>query len=185
MQSNSTGTTLPIGILTVSDRVVRGEYEDLSGPLIEQTLSNYFFDDLEYIRRTVADEKPQIEEKLRHLCDDCHCCVVFTTGGTGPAPRDVTPEATIAVCDKLLPGYGEAMRSFSRERGVVTAILSRQQAGIRNRSIIINLPGSTRAVEECLQVVLPSLAHCVSLLQGESILHPFSTNGTQPFIHPV
>ncbi|GJQ15715.1 hypothetical protein GpartN1_g7506.t1 [Galdieria partita] len=182
---NNLGVSLPIGVLTVSDRVVRGEYSDLSGPAIEQTLSLYFYDNFQFIRMAVADEKPQIEEKLRYLCDDCQCCIVFTTGGTGPSPRDVTPEATIAVCDKLLPGYGEAMRSVSRERGMVTAILSRQQAGIRNKTLIVNLPGSSRAVGECLEVVLPSVSHCVELLQGEPILHPFSTGSEQPFIHPV
>eukprot|EP00871_Galdieria_phlegrea_P003192 jgi/Galph1/3874/GphlegSOOS_G2556.1 len=153
------------------------------GQRVEQVLNSYFFDEFQFIRLVVADEKSEIEEKLCRLCDEDGCSLVFTTGGTGPAPRDVTPEATDAVCNKLLPGFGEAMRSAGREKGVVTAILARQQAGIRNNSLIVNLPGGNRAVRECMEAILPCVKHCIELINGP-ILHPFSSDEQLP-LHSV
>jgi molybdopterin adenylyltransferase len=145
-----------IGIVTVSDRAARGEYEDLSGPAIITALSDYLTSSWEPLRRMVPDEKPAIEETLKELCDVEKCCLVLTTGGTGPARRDVTPEATEAVCDRVLDGFGEQMRSVSR-RNVPTAILSRQIAGIRGQTLSINLPGKPKSVRECLDAVFPAV----------------------------
>jgi molybdopterin adenylyltransferase len=119
----------------------------------------------EPVARVIPDERPLIESTLAELCDVEGCCVVVTTGGTGPAARDVTPEATEAVCDKLMPGFGELMRRVSLEK-VPTAILSRQTAGIRGRSLIVNLPGQPKAIRECLDAVLPAVPYCIDLLEG-------------------
>lgn len=154
-----------IGIVTVSDRASRGQYEDLSGPAIRQELDGILATPWEAIARLVPDEQPMIEAVLKELCDEAACCLVVTTGGTGPAPRDVTPEATEAVCDKLLDGFGEQMRAVSL-RSVPTAILSRQIAGIRGRSLIINLPGKPAAIAECLQAVFPAVPYCIDLIGG-------------------
>src|SRR5687767_13944774 len=131
---------MKIGILTVSDRASRGEYEDKGGPAIRECLREFLSCEWEPVGRVIPDERPVIEAALKELCDAEGCCLVVTTGGTGPAKRDVTPEATEAVCDKMMPGFGELMRQVSL-RSVPTAILSRQTAGIRGKSIIINLPG--------------------------------------------
>lgn len=154
-----------IGIVTVSDRASRGQYEDLSGPAIRQELDRILATPWEAITRLVPDEQPMIEAVLKELCDEAGCCLVVTTGGTGPAPRDVTPEATEAVCGKLLDGFGEQMRAVSL-RSVPTAILSRQIAGIRGRSLIINLPGKPAAIAECLQAVFPAVPYCIDLIGG-------------------
>lgn len=154
-----------IGILTVSDRASRGEYQDRGGPAIREWLANALLGDWEPVVRMVPDEQDQVESALRELCDHDGCCLVVTTGGTGPARRDVTPEATTAVCDKVLDGFGERMRSVSLEQ-VPTAILSRQTAGIRGRSLIINLPGKPSAIADCLDAVFPAVPYCIDLIEG-------------------
>ena len=106
-----------------------------------------------------------IEQTLRELCEAEQCCLVITTGGTGPALRDVTPEATEAVCQKMMPGFGELMRKVSLEK-VSTAILSRQTAGICGRALIVNLPGQPKAIKECLDAVFPAIPYCIDLLEG-------------------
>jgi molybdopterin adenylyltransferase len=161
-------TTQPptrIGIVTISDRASRGEYQDLSGPAIRACLTEILSYPWEAEVRVIPDERPLIEATLKELCDSAGCCLVVTTGGTGPAPRDVTPEATEAVCDKLLDGFGEQMRAVSL-RSVPTAILSRQIAGIRGRSLIVNLPGKPAAIRECLLAVFPAIPYCIDLIEG-------------------
>lgn len=154
-----------IGVVTVSDRASRGEYEDLGGPAIRAWLDKALLTDWEAVPRLVADEQPQVEAALRALCDEEGCCLVVTTGGTGPAPRDITPEATEAVCDKILDGFGEQMRAVSLQY-VPTAILSRQIAGIRGRSLLINLPGKPSAIADCLNAVFPAVPYCIDLIEG-------------------
>ncbi len=154
-----------IGILTVSDRASRGEYEDRGGPAIAAALAEMLSCAWEPVRRVIPDERPAIEAALVELCDGEGCALVVTTGGTGPAPRDVTPEATEAVCEKLLPGFGELMRAVSL-RSVPTAILSRQTAGVRGRTLIVNLPGKPAAIRECLLAVMPAIPYCVDLIGG-------------------
>jgi molybdopterin adenylyltransferase len=154
-----------IGILTVSDRASRGVYEDLSGPAIRACLSEMLACEWKPHYLVIPDEQDQIEATLKALCDDEGCCLVVTTGGTGPAKRDVTPEATEAVCEKLLPGFGELMRAVSL-KSVPTAILSRQTAGIRGNSLIVNLPGKPAAIRECLLAVMPAIPYCVDLIGG-------------------
>jgi molybdopterin adenylyltransferase len=156
---------MKIGIVTISDRASRGEYEDRSGPAILACLQEILTCDWEPVKRIIADEQPVIELNLRELCDEESCCLVVTTGGTGPANRDVTPEATEAVCDKLMPGFGELMRQVSL-KSVPTAILSRQTAGIRGKSLIINLPGKPAAIRECLMAVFPAVPYCIDLIEG-------------------
>ena len=154
-----------IGILTVSDRASRGEYEDRGGPAIIEFLREALTGDWEPHYLVIPDEQEQIEATLKAMCDDEGCCLVVTTGGTGPAKRDVTPEATEAVCEKVLPGFGELMREVSL-KSVPTAILSRQTAGIRGRSLIVNLPGKPAAIRECLLAVLPAIPYCIDLIGG-------------------
>ena len=152
-----------IGILTVSDRASRGEYEDKSGPAIVATLREFLACDWTPVARVVPDERPQIEAALIELC--AACGLVVTTGGTGPALRDVTPEATVAVCDRMMPGFGELMRAVSLQ-SVPTAILSRQVAGLRGASLIVNLPGKPAAIRECLLAVFPAVPYCLDLIGG-------------------
>ncbi len=154
-----------IGIVTVSDRASRGEYEDLGGPAIKAELDQILTSAWERVARVVPDEQDQVEESLRQLCDDEQCCLVVTTGGTGPAQRDITPEATAAVCHKILDGFGEQMRAVSL-KFVPTAILSRQIAGIRGQSLIINLPGKPSAIKDCLDAVFPAVPYCIDLING-------------------
>lgn len=154
-----------IGIVTVSDRASRGEYEDLGGPAIKTWLERALASEWEPVARLVPDEQPEVEAVLRELCDSEGCCLVVTTGGTGPARRDITPEATAAVCDKILDGFGELMRSVSL-KFVPTAILSRQIAGIRGASLIINLPGKPSAIADCLDAVFPAVPYCIDLIEG-------------------
>lgn len=154
-----------IGILTVSDRASRGEYEDLSGKEIHRLLKLWLLSvwEAEYV--LVPDEKDLIEKALIRLADQEGCCLILTTGGTGPAIRDVTPEATEAICEKLLPGFGEQMRQVSLNY-VPTAILSRQTAGIRGRALIVNLPGKPKSIQECLEVIFPAIPYCIDLIDG-------------------
>jgi molybdopterin adenylyltransferase len=154
-----------IGIVTVSDRASKGVYEDLGGPAIRSCLQEILSVAWEPVPRLIPDEQPVIEATLKELCDQEGCCLVVTTGGTGPARRDVTPEATEAVCDKLLDGFGELMRAVSL-RVVPTAILSRQIAGIRRQSLIVNLPGKPSAIRDCLLAVFPAIPYCIDLLEG-------------------
>lgn len=154
-----------IGIVTVSDRASRGEYVDRGGPAIADYLRQVLASDYREVVRVIPDELTTIEQTLRELCDEQHCCLVITTGGTGPAARDITPEATEAVCDKLMPGFGELMRKVSLEK-VPTAILSRQTAGIRGSSLVVNLPGQPKAIAECLDAVFPAIPYCIDLLGG-------------------
>ena len=154
-----------IGILTVSDRASQGIYQDLGGPAIRECLTEILSCPWEPVARIIPDDQPVIEQNLRELCDDEGCCLVVTTGGTGPARRDVTPEATEAVCDKILDGFGEQMRAVSLKI-VPTAILSRQIAGIRGRSLIVNLPGKPTAIRDCLLAVFPAIPYCVDLIEG-------------------
>lgn len=160
------GEPVRFGVLTVSDRATRGEYEDRGGPAIREYLTRVIKSEWSDVSKMVTDDLPEIESALRELCESC--CVVVTTGGTGPAPRDVTPEATEIVCDKMMPGFGEAMRAVSLTK-VPTAILSRQTAGICGQSLIINLPGSPKAIAECLDAVFAAVPYCVDLIGGPFI----------------
>ena len=161
----STSQPIRIGIVTVSDRASKGIYQDLGGPAIRDCVAEILSCPWDAVTRIIPDERPVIEETLVQLCDQEHCCLVVTTGGTGPARRDVTPEATEAVCDKLLDGFGELMRAISL-KFVPTAILSRQIAGIRDRSLIVNLPGKPSAIRDCLLAVFPAIPYCVDLIEG-------------------
>ena len=154
-----------IGILTVSDRASAGIYEDISGPAIQKTLSDYLSSAWTPVYRVVADDQHIVEAALIELADKENCCLIVTTGGTGPAPRDLVPEATHAVCNKMLPGFGELMRQVSLQY-VATAILSRQTAGIRGKTLIINLPGKPKSIRECLDAVFPAVPYCVDLIEG-------------------
>src|SRR5437660_412525 len=154
-----------IGIVTVSDRASKGIYQDLGGPAIRACLTEILSISWEAVGRVIPDEQPIIEATLKQLCDEENCCLVVTTGGTGPARRDVTPEATEAVCEKLLDGFGELMRAVSL-KFVPTAILSRQIAGIRGNSLIVNLPGKPSAIRDCLLAVFPAIPYCVDLIEG-------------------
>lgn len=154
-----------IGFVTVSDRASRGEYEDLGGPAMQEWLSNALTNDWQAVARVVPDEQDQVEAALIELADEENCCLIVTTGGTGPALRDITPEATLAVCDKVLDGFGEQMRAVSL-KFVPTAILSRQLAAIRNQSLVINLPGKPSAISDCLEAVFPAVPYCIDLLEG-------------------
>lgn len=154
-----------IGVVTISDRASRGVYQDLGGPAILECLKEILSCAWEPVARIIPDERPLIEATLKELCDQERCCLVVTTGGTGPARRDVTPEATEAVCDKLLDGFGELMRAVSL-KVVPTAILSRQIAGIRGQSLIVNLPGKPSAIRDCLLAVFPAIPYCIDLVEG-------------------
>jgi len=167
-----TATPIRIGIVTVSDRASQGVYQDLGGPAIRQQLEHILSITWEPVARMIPDEQPVIEATLKQLCDEEGCCLVVTTGGTGPARRDVTPEATEAVCDKILDGFGEQMRAVSL-KVVPTAILSRQIAGIRGTSLIINLPGKPASIADCLQAVFPAVPYCIDLIGGPYLeTHP-------------
>ncbi len=154
-----------IGIVTVSDRASAGVYDDLSGQAIIQTLNDYLISSWEPVYRVIPDERPLIEETLCTLADQEGCSLIVTTGGTGPAKRDVTPEATEAVCDRLMPGFGELMRAESL-KFVPTAILSRQTAGLRGSTLIVNLPGKPKSIRECLDAVFPAIPYCIDLMDG-------------------
>ena len=143
-----------IGILTLSDRASEGKYDDLSGAAIKEVLDGWITSEREYFYEVIPDEIELIKE--------------LTTGGTGPAPRDVTPEATEAVCEKMMPGFGELMRAASLKY-VPTAILSRQTAGIRGHALIVNLPGQPKAIRECLEPVFPAIPYCIDLIGGAFI----------------
>lgn len=167
-----------IGIVTVSDRASAGIYEDLSGKAIIDTLNAYLTSAWEPVYQVIPDEQEQIEATLIRLADQELCSLIVTTGGTGPAKRDVTPEATEAVCDRMMPGFGELMRVESL-KFVPTAILSRQTAGLRGSSLIVNLPGKPKSIRECLDAVFPAIPYCIDLMEGpylecdETVIKPF------------
>lgn len=170
--------TIKIGIITVSDRASAGIYEDLSGKAIINTLNSYLISNWNKVYEIVPDEQKVIENSIIDMVDNQNCCLVVTTGGTGPAKRDVTPEATESVCDRIMPGFGELMRLESLKY-VPTAILSRQTAGLRGSSLIINLPGKPKSIRECLDAVFPAVPYCIDLMEGpflkcnEDVIKPF------------
>jgi molybdopterin adenylyltransferase len=156
---------IKIGIVTASDRASAGVYEDISGQAIIDTLKEYLLSDWTPVYRVIPDDQPVVERTLIELADAEGCCLIVTTGGTGPAPRDLVPEATANVCQKMMPGFGELMRQVSL-RYVPTAILSRQTAGIRNKTLMINLPGKPKSIRECLDAVFPAVPYCIDLIEG-------------------
>lgn len=158
-------SAIKIGIVTASDRASAGIYEDLSGPAIQDSLNDYLSSEWEAVYRVIPDDQETVEQTLIELADNEQCCLIVTTGGTGPAPRDLVPEATEKVCNKMMPGFGELMRQVSLQY-VPTAILSRQTAGIRNKSLIINLPGKPKSIRECLDAVFPAVPYCIDLMEG-------------------
>jgi molybdopterin adenylyltransferase len=170
--------TAKIGIITASDRASKGIYEDISGKAIVDTMNDYLTSSWEPVYRCIEDDQKTIEDTLKELVDKEDCCLVVTTGGTGPAARDVTPEATEAVCDRMMPGFGELMRAESL-KFVPTAILSRQTAGLRGSSLIVNLPGKPKSIRECLDAVFPAIPYCIDLMEGpylecnEEVIKPF------------
>ncbi|EME67865.1 molybdenum cofactor biosynthesis protein MogA [Paramagnetospirillum caucaseum] len=163
-----TDQPVPVGVVTISDRASRGIYEDKGGPAIIAEMTRFLSTPWRAVARVIEDEQAVIEATLKELADVEGCALIVTTGGTGPAPRDVTPEATLAVCDKMMPGFGELMRSESL-KVVPTAILSRQTAGIRGNSLIINLPGKPSAIADCLNAVMPAVPYCIDLIGGPFI----------------
>ncbi|ACO74439.1 molybdopterin adenylyltransferase [Laribacter hongkongensis] len=166
-----------IGIVSVSDRASQGTYEDRGLPALREWLSSALLNPVEFVERLIPDEQPLIEATLTGLVDDTGCDLVLTTGGTGPAPRDVTPDATLAVADRLMPGFGEQMRQISLAF-VPTAILSRQVGVIRGRCLILNLPGQPKAIAETLtglkasaeRAAVPGIfaavPYCIDLIGG-------------------
>ncbi|MGH8019626.1 MAG: molybdopterin adenylyltransferase [Opitutaceae bacterium] len=173
-----------IGVINVSDRAAAGVYEDLPGKAAVAVLREFLRTPFEPVYRVIADEQSELEAAMIEMADDAGCCLVLTTGGTGPAPRDVTPEATRAVCEKMLPGFGELMRATSLKY-VPTAILSRQTAGIRGRCLIVNLPGKPKSIRECLEAIFPAIPYCIDLIEGprletnESAIRAFRPPGEQ------
>ncbi|MDH5358665.1 MAG: molybdopterin adenylyltransferase [Gammaproteobacteria bacterium] len=171
-------TAAKIGIVAVSDRASMGVYEDISGKAIIETLNDYLISPWEPVYEVIPDEQDVIADTLIRMADEEGCCLIVTTGGTGPAKRDVTPEATEVVCDRMMPGFGELMRAESL-KFVPTAILSRQTAGLRGNSLIINLPGKPKSIRECLDAVFPAVPYCIDLMEGpylecnEAVIKPF------------
>jgi molybdopterin adenylyltransferase len=159
-----------IGILTVSDRASRGEYEDEGGPAIRGYLAEVLASPWEPREQIVPDDRDTIAVAISRLAEE-GCCLIVTTGGTGPAPRDVTPEATEQVCTKMLPGFGERMRQVSLAY-VPTAILSRQTAGICGGALVVNLPGRPKSIRECLEAVFPAIPYCVDLIHTDNPAPP-------------
>ncbi len=154
-----------IGLVTISDRASLGIYEDQGIPALKAWLEGALSTPWQAVVRLVPDEQALIEQALRQLADEEGCCLVLTTGGTGPAPRDVTPEATLAVADKVLPGFGEQMRAVSLKY-VPTAILSRQVGAVRGKCLIVNLPGQPKAIKETLDGVFAAVPYCIDLIGG-------------------
>ncbi len=154
-----------IGIINVSDRASQGIYEDLPGKAIVSALGEYLISPWEKVYAVIPDEQHLIEKTLIDMADAKGCCLIVTSGGTGPSKRDVTPEATEAVCNKMMPGFGELMRQVSLKY-VPTAILSRQTAGIRQKTLIVNLPGKPKSIRQCLDAVFPAIPYCLDLLGG-------------------
>lgn len=159
------GDAVRLGIVTVSDRASNGTYEDEGGPAILSFFEEAIRSPWEAHYRCVPDERAEVEQALIELSDEVGCSVVVTTGGTGPAPRDITPEATEAVCDRLMPGFGEQMRNISLAF-VPTAILSRQIGGLRGTCLLFNLPGRPKAIRETIDEVWKAVPYCVDLMGG-------------------
>lgn len=162
------GDFCKFGIVTVSDRASAGRYKDISGLCILEFLHEGILSDWDCIYKLVPDEQNLIEEAIKDLVDNQKCSLVVTTGGTGPAPRDVTPEATEAVCTKILPGFGERMRAISLKH-VPTAILSRQTAGVRGNALVMNLPGSPKSIRETIDEIFAAVPYCIDLIGGPYI----------------
>lgn len=165
---------MKIGILTISDRAARGEYEDQSGPALREMVQKHFGEDVD-LTFVVPDEFIEIKRALEKWCDDAKLDLILTTGGTGLAPRDVTPEATRAVLEKDAPGLVQAMIAASLQK-TPHAMLTRMAAGIRGQTLIVNLPGSPRAACENLEVILPALPHALDLLRGKPGEHHIYEN---------
>ena len=172
-----------IGVINVSDRASQGVYEDTPGKACVALLKEWLATPFETEYAVVPDEQDQIETVLKRFADQQQCSLIVTTGGTGPAPRDITPEATEAVCDRMLPGFGELMRAASLQY-VPTAILSRQTAGTRGSCLIVNLPGKPKAIRENLEAVFPAIPYCLDLIGGarletnESAMKVFRPKGS-------
>ena len=162
------GDPVRLGIITVSDRASRGEYIDEGGPAILAFFENAIKSPWTAVYRCVPDERNAVEKALIELVDTEQCSVVVTTGGTGPAPRDITPEATEAVCDRMMPGFGEQMRAISLKY-VPTAILSRQVGGLRGKSLIFNLPGRPKSIRETIDELWKAVPYCIDLMGGPYI----------------
>ena len=156
---------IKIGVINVSDRASQGIYEDIPGKAVVDLLHEYLISEFELVYQVIPDEQKQLEEAMTHMADIEKTCLIITTGGTGPSLRDVTPEATEAICQKMLPGFGELMRSISLAF-VPTAILSRHTAGIRGNTLIVNLPGKPKAIRQCLEAVFPAIPYCIDLIEG-------------------
>lgn len=175
---------IKIGVLTVSDRASRGEYQDKGGPAVISELKEAIISPWEPVTVIVPDEQDQIEAALINLADNEKCSLIITTGGTGPAPRDVTPDATLKVATRELPGFGEQMRAISVKKGIPTAILSRQCAVLRNSTLIINLPGKPSAIAECLEAVFPAIPDCIDLIGGPDVqTNPEKVTAYRPHKH--
>ena len=175
-------TTVTLGVINVSDRASAGIYDDIPGRACVDLLKEWLITPFDVAYKVIPDEQSVIESELRRMADEIGCALIVTTGGTGPAPRDVTPEATTAVCEKMLPGFGELMRTASL-KFVPTAILSRQTAGIRGRSLIVNMPGRPKAIRENLEAVFPAIPYCIDLIGGprletnEALMKAFRPKG--------
>ncbi len=159
---------IKIGLLSISDRASKGIYEDAGIPALRAWIAEVLLNPVDIDARLIPDEQPEIEAHLRQMADEGGCSLILTTGGTGPAPRDVTPEATLAVAERVLPGFGEQMR-FNNLRYTPTAILSRQEAVTRKQSLIINLPGQPKAIRETLDGIFAAVPYCVDLIGGPYI----------------
>lgn len=157
-----------IGLIATSDRASSGEYEDRGLPALREYLSSHLLTAFEVVERLIPDERDLIADTIVDMADNHRCCLVLTTGGTGPSPRDVTPEATASAVERVLPGFGEVMRRVSYDI-VPTAILSRQMAGTRGSCLVINLPGKPTAIAECLDAVIGAIPDCVDLIGGPRI----------------
>ena len=182
--TDSLGDQINIGIITVSDRAYKGEYVDEGGPKIIEFFSEVMESEWTTFSIIIPDEKQIIEETIIHLTDDLNCALVVTTGGTGPAKRDVTPDATISIADKELPGFGELMRTISLKY-VPTAILSRQTGVVRGNSLIINLPGQPKAIRETIDEIFLAIPYCIDLIEGpyvetkKNLIYPFRTKNAR------
>ncbi len=157
-----------IGLLTISDRASKGIYQDEGIPALQAWVQQVLLNPVEFVTRVIPDEQKLIEAALKEFVDQDQCALVLTTGGTGPAPRDVTPEATLAVADRVMEGFGEAMRAHNLKY-VPTAILSRQVAVIRKQSLIVNMPGQPKAIKETLDGIFAAVPYCVDLIGGPYI----------------
>ena len=156
---------IKIGVINVSDRASQGIYEDIPGKAVVELLHEYLISEFEVVYKVIPDEQKELEEAMIMMADIEKTCLIITTGGTGPSLRDVTPEATEAICQKMLPGFGELMRTISLAF-VPTAILSRQTAGIRGNTLIVNLPGKPKAIRQCLEAVFPAIPYCIDIING-------------------